>query len=92
MSLRDLKNASRQRQAQAEATAEPSTRGAAAEPTKMLGARIPVSVHRQLQQRILDAQEFHPDLTIQKAVPTMIRLLQDEVVWERFLAELGKEK
>lgn len=91
MSLRDLKNAAAQRRAQADAPA-PKVGSAGVEPTKMLGARIPVSVHRQFQQRLLDAQEHHPDVTIQKAVPVMIRLLQDEEVWQRFLEGLAEDR
>lgn len=59
--------------------------------TKMLGARVPLSVHREFQQQIFRAQEDYPDLTMQEAVPALIRLLRDEKIWTRFLAELEED-
>lgn len=56
--------------------------------TKMLGARVPLSVHREFQQQIFRAQEDYPDLTMQEAVPALIRLLRDEKIWTKFLTEL----
>lgn len=56
--------------------------------TKMLGARVPLSIHREFQQHIFRAQEDYPDLTMQEAVPALIRLLRDDKVWNKFLAEL----
>lgn len=56
--------------------------------SKMLGARVPLSVHREFQQQIFRAQEDYPDLTMQEAVPALIRLLRDEKIWTKFLAEL----
>lgn len=58
--------------------------------TKMLGARVPLAIHREFQQHIFTAQEHYPDLTIQEAVPALIRLLRDEKVWNKFMAELGE--
>lgn len=59
--------------------------------TKMLGARVPLAVHREFQQQIFRAQEDYPDLTMQEAVPALIRLLRDEKIWTKFLAELEED-
>lgn len=57
--------------------------------TKMLGGRVPLAVHREFQQHLFRAQEHYPDLTTQDALPIMIRLLRDETVWQKFMAELS---
>lgn len=94
MTLNDLKNASAARQEQeAPAPAAPvaASRQVPAPAdgrTKMLGARVPLAIHREFQQQLFRAQEDHPDLTMQDAVPALIRLLRDEQVWVKFLAEL----
>ena len=60
--------------------------------TKMLGARVPLAIHREVQQHIVRAQEDYPDLTMQEAVPALIRLLRDEKVWTKFMAELEESE
>ena len=66
----------------------PPAQGAASDRTKMLGARVPVSIHREFQ--LFRAQEQYPDLNMQVAIPAMICLLRGETVWRKFLAELKK--
>ena len=56
--------------------------------TKLLGARVPLSVHREWQAHLFRAQEQQPDLTTQSAIPVLIRLLRDESIWQKFIAEL----
>ena len=60
--------------------------------TKMLGARVPLTIHREFQQHIFRAQEEYPDLTMQEAVPALIRLLRDEQVWTTFMTELEESE
>lgn len=96
MTLSDLKKASAARQEQEAPAPAPAAPGAPSRQaptpadgrTKMLGARVPLAIHREFQQQLFRAQEDHPDLTMQDAVPALIRLLRDEQVWARFLAEL----
>lgn len=100
MSLKDLKNAAAARQQEPEPAAplrpEPAPAPEAAVPsaasadgrTKMLGARVPLAVHREFQTYLFRAQEQHPDLTTQAAMPALIRLLRDEGIWQKFMAEL----
>ena len=61
-----------------------------AERIKMLGGRVPAAIHREFQAQIFRAQETHPDLTMQDALPALIRLLRDDGVWQKFLQELEK--
>lgn len=57
----------------------------------MLGGRVPLEVHREFQQQIFRAQETYPDLTLQGALPVLIRLLRDEAIWEKFMQDLEKK-
>jgi hypothetical protein len=99
MSLKDLKNAAAARQQEPAAPLRPEPapllEAASAAPaapadgrTKMLGARVPLAVHREFQTYLFRAQEQHPDLTTQAAMPALIRLLRDEGVWQKFMSEL----
>jgi hypothetical protein len=102
MSLKDLKNAAALRQQetdQVSAAAKPEAPSEAAlvamanvsdGRTKMLGARVPLLVHREWQGHLYRAQEMQPDLTTQGAMPALIRLLRDETVWQKFIAELDR--
>lgn len=99
MSLKDLKNASETRRqetspdvpAVAQDVREDLAVPASADGrTKMLGARVPLAVHREFQGQLFRAQEHHPDLTTQAAMPALIRLLRDETVWQKFMAELER--
>lgn len=56
--------------------------------TKLLGARVALAVHREWQGHLYRAQEQQPNLTTQSAMPALIRLLRDEAVWQKFMAEL----
>jgi len=59
--------------------------------TKLLGARVLLGVHREWQGHLYRAQEQQPNLTTQSALPVLIRLLRDDVVWQKFMAEIGKD-
>lgn len=59
--------------------------------TKMLGGRVPLAVHREFQQHLFRAQEIYPDLTTQDTLPVLIRLLRDDEVWQKFMAELSSQ-
>ena len=59
--------------------------------TKMLGARVPLSIHREWQGHVFRAQDYHPSLTTQDAIPALVRLLRDEEVWVKFMAELDRK-
>ena len=59
--------------------------------TKMLGARVPLAIHREWQGHVFRAQDHHPNLTTQDAIPALVRLLRDEDVWARFMAELDRK-
>lgn len=59
--------------------------------TKLLGARVPLSVHREWQAHLFRAQEQQPDLTTQSAIPVLIRLLRDESIWQKFIAEMTND-
>lgn len=99
MSLKDLKNAAETRR-QETSPDVPAARAGAHEDlvvpastdgrTKMLGARVPLAVHREFQGQLFRAQERYPDLTTQAAMPALIRLLRDETVWQKFMAELER--
>ena len=100
MSLKDLKAASetrRQKTSSEVPAAARDVREALAAPTltdgrtKMLGARVPLAVHREFQGQLFRAQERHPDLTIQAAMPVLIRLLRDETVWQKFMEALEQD-
>jgi len=100
MSLKDLKNAAETRRQETSPDVPAATeesRAAVAPPapmdgrTKMLGARVPLAVHREFQGQLFRAQERHPDLTIQAAMPVLIRLLRDEMVWRKFMEALEQE-
>lgn len=58
---------------------------------KMLGARVPLSVHREFQTQLFKAQERFPDLTTQRAIPALVRALRKPEVWRVFLDELSKD-
>ncbi|MFC4456581.1 hypothetical protein [Deinococcus sonorensis] len=95
MTLKDLKNASVARQ-QAQPDEPQEKPGQARQAPgndrmKMLGARVPISIHREFQTQLFRAQEQFPDLTAQQAMPVLVRLLRDESVWRKFMAELKKE-
>jgi len=104
MSLKDLKNAATLRQQESEKAPVAVQPEAAAEAalvavanvsdgrTKMLGARVPLLVHREWQGHLFRAQEMQPDLTTQGAMPALIRLLRDETVWQKFIAELDRSQ
>ena len=91
MTLNDLKRASSARKEgqEAEGETKPAT-VPAGDRMKMLGARVPVSIHREFQTQLFRAQEDHPSLNMQVAIPALIRLLRDEIVWRKFMAELKK--
>lgn len=107
MSLKDLKNAASARKQEADAQSQdkpvtptpptpaveegPATTQVVDGRTKMLGARVPLSIHREWQTYVFRAQDQHPSLTTQDAIPALVRLLRDEDVWAKFMAEL-KEK
>ena len=93
MTLKDLKTAADARKQETSGSEKPSTpaQPAATERTKMLGARVSVAIHREFQTQLFRAQEQFPDLNMQVAIPAMIRLLRDETVWRKFMAELKRE-
>ena len=105
MSLKDLKNAASARKQEADAQPQdkpaappaPAVRGESTAAqvvdgrTKMLGARVPLSIHREWQGYVFRAQDHHPSLTTQEAIPALVRLLRDEDVWARFMAELDRK-
>ena len=92
MSLKDLKNAAETRKQIAPLPSEVKPDDVVVPPgdgrTELLGARVPLAVHREFQSYLFKAQEYHPDLTTQAAMPALIRLLRDEAVWQKFMAEL----
>ncbi|GGR11194.1 hypothetical protein [Deinococcus ruber] len=95
MTLKDLKAASEARKEKAD-SAEPlqargQQKGAQSTAVKMLGARVPVSVHREFQTQLFKAQEQFPDLTTQRAIPALVRALRKADVWRVFMEELGKD-
>ena len=59
--------------------------------TKMLGARVPLPIHREWQTYVFQAQDQYPNLTTQDAIPALVRLLRDEAVWDKFIAELNRK-
>ncbi|TSA79967.1 hypothetical protein FNU79_17155 [Deinococcus detaillensis] len=100
MSLKDLKNAAKTRRQETlpdvPAAAEDGREALAAPVptdgrTKMLGARVPLAVHREFQGQLFRAQERHPDLTTQAAMPVLIGLLRDETVWRKFMEALEQD-
>lgn len=95
MTLKDLKTASAARKAEGETEAAPQGTPATSTAvsdgrTKLLGARVPLAVHREFQGQLFRAQERFPDLTTQAAMPALVRLLRDEAVWQKFMAELER--
>lgn len=107
MSLKDLKNAASARKQEADAQSQDGPAaptvpapavGESPVParvvdgrTKMLGARVPLSIHREWQGHVFRAQDHHPSLTTQDAIPALVRLLRDEDVWAKFMAELDQK-
>ncbi len=95
MTLKDLKSAAESRRQVQETEDQDKPRSlvqaAPSDRTKMLGARVSIAVHREFQTQLFRAQEEHPDLNMQIAIPAMIRLLRDETVWRKFMAELKKD-
>lgn len=103
MSLKDLKNAASARKQEADAQSQdkpvsapvveesPATTQMVDGRTKMLGARVPLSIHREWQGHVFRAQDQHPSLTTQDAIPALVRLLRDEEVWAKFMAELDRK-
>lgn len=57
---------------------------------KMLGARVPLSLRREWQGHAFRTQDQYRRLTTQDTVPALARLLRDEDVWARFMAELNQ--
>ena len=107
MSLKDLKTAASARKQESEtqpqaapaappvpapATGEsPAAAQVADGRTKMLGARVPLPIHREWQTYVFQAQDQYPNLTTQDAIPALVRLLRDEAVWDKFIAELNRK-
>ena len=94
MTLKDLKAASEARKGKtdSEETAQaPSRTQKQNTAVKMLGARVPLSVHREFQTQLFKAQERFPDLTTQRAIPALVRALRKPEVWRVFLDELSKD-
>lgn len=100
MSLKDLKNAAETRRQEtlpdvpavgADAREDLAVAAPMDGRTKMLGARVPLAVHREFQGQLFRAQERYPDLTTQAAMPVLIRLLRDETVWRKFMEALEQD-
>jgi hypothetical protein len=94
MTLKDLKAASEARKGKtdAEETAQvPARTQKQNTVVKMLGARVPLSVHREFQTQLFKAQERFPDLTTQRAIPALVRALRKPEVWRVFLDDLSKD-
>ena len=95
-SLKDLKTASSARQQdKPEPTPAPAPvalPAAVSEQTKLLGARVPVSIHREFQMQLFQAQERVPNLTQQQALPALVRMLRDPIIFRRFLDELEQDR
>ncbi|GGR26432.1 hypothetical protein GCM10008957_42480 [Deinococcus ruber] len=95
MTLKNLKAASEARKEKADSSEAVQTHGqqkaAPSTAVKMLGARVPVSVHREFQTQIFKAQEQFHDLTTQRAIPALVRALRKSEVWRVFMAELKKD-
>lgn len=56
----------------------------------MVGSRVPLSLRREWQGHAFQTQDQYRRLTTQDTVPALARLLRDEDVWARFMAELNQ--
>jgi len=60
------------------------------ERSKMLSARIPLSLHQDLEEVLLRAKRHHPDVSTQRAVQVLIEMLRDDpATYQRFLTRCG---
>lgn len=96
MTLKDLKAASEARKGKIDGGEGETTQSASRTQkqnttVKMLGARVPLTVHREFQTQLFKAQEQFPDLTTQRAIPALVRALRKPEVWRVFLDELSKD-
>ena len=91
MTLKDLKAASEARKGKTDSEESNQVPSPGHTAVKMLGARVPLSVHREFQTQLFKAQERFPDLTTQRAIPALVRALRKPEVWRVFLDELSKD-